>query len=191
MNFSQNSHLESLAQRLGMDLTAKKPTNKPSYNSRPPSQRRAEEERQNDFNSAETVSQAIGELSKSEMYQILKRFKEVADKDQNTARTLMTSHPQLPEAILHCMSKLEMIKNALPNAQQAAPVTTPMMPPPQFLQPLPSFGAPPPQFQPPPPMQVRRAKRATNFVGSPNIDTSLLKIRTPVTSLVDVVRPYS
>ena len=161
VNFAQNSHLESLAQRLGMDLTPKNKSNKPAYNSRPPDQRRRENREQipDEYNSAETVSHAISELSKPEMYQILQKFKEVADKDQNAARTLLISHPQLPEAVLHMMSKLEMIKNALPHTLNVAPSAehsssnaAPVAQQPQFTATPPQFNAPPPQFAPPPTM---------------------------------------
>jgi hypothetical protein len=49
-------------------------------------------------------------MSKAEMYDIVAEFKERADNDPDDARRLLASHPQLPEAMLFLMSKLDMIK---------------------------------------------------------------------------------
>ena len=119
-----------------------------------------------DNGGVDRVAEAILSLTKQEMYTILSEFKMLASKNMDEARALLTSHPQLPEAILHIMSKMEMIKTPLPQllsiAQSmanpgmgaAAPIHPP--PPTQSMQPpiMPPGGppmfAPPPTFAPPP-----------------------------------------
>lgn len=99
VNFSNNSHLENLAKQLGMDA------GQPRQTQQPASQAQAAVSP-----GTTLVADALKALSKAEMYDIVAEFKERADKDPDEARRLLASHPQLPEAMLFLMSKLDMIK---------------------------------------------------------------------------------
>jgi len=104
VNFSNSSHLESLATKLGMDMSH--------------TQRKADTSAgttgATDIGAGTTtIADALRVLSKAEMYNIISQFKAVADKDPDEARKLLCAHPQLPEAVLHLMSKLEMLQTPL------------------------------------------------------------------------------
>merc|ERR1719491_1232917 len=130
VNFSNSSHLENLASRLGMDLSQ-------HYHA---SNKKEE-------SGTDAVADALKSLSKGEMYDMISQLKNIADKDPDEARKLLSGHPQLPEAILHLMSKLDMIQTPLndTSAQHVMPTTT--APPPNQLpslmtQPPPSTTTP-------------------------------------------------
>jgi cleavage stimulation factor subunit 2 len=182
-NFSNNSYLEGLAGQLGLDMT--RDSNNAAANMAK-SQATGKPLRQGDRSninlqdtlSVDRVAEAISNLTKAEMYTILQQLKSMAAADPQEARNMLTSHPQMPEALLHIMSKMEMIKTPLPRLMQAATGTLPASavngagsgnnpgnntsamppmskhpPPPQFNQPPPQFNQPPPQFShAPPPM---------------------------------------
>jgi cleavage stimulation factor subunit 2 len=141
VNFSNSSHLETLANQLGMDMTQKSNNNnaggggggkdgqgghgggkggKSSSDGGAPSA----------ASNTQAVADAIKALSKGEMWDIISQFKAVADKDPDEARKLLCVHPQLPEAILHLMSKMDMIQSPLPAVSGM----------------LPGAGAPPPHM---------------------------------------------
>ena len=47
------------------------------------------------------------------MYDVVAKLKEIADDDQDEARRILSGHPQLPEAMLFLMSKLDMVKTPI------------------------------------------------------------------------------
>ncbi|GMH67960.1 hypothetical protein TrVE_jg6027 [Triparma verrucosa] len=170
VNYSSNSHLEGYSQSLGLDMSrdsVNAQSNKAAQGRKGPKPGGGG----HNNNNMEKVADCIRQLSKQEMYTILSELKIMASKDEKEARALLTSHPQLPEAILHIMSKMEMIKtplqqllnaaNSMANPGQAAPAPVPppmhyAPPPPQNFQAPPAFPPPPafqapPSFAPPPP----------------------------------------
>lgn len=115
VNFSNSSHLEALAGKLGMDLP----------NSQNPShaQHTHQIQQQSILNAGAhvqtpahgaggtlAVADSLKSMSKGELYDVVAKLKEIADRDPEEARRILTSHPQLPEAILFAMSKLEMVQ---------------------------------------------------------------------------------
>eukprot|EP00339_Tiarina_fusa_P010574 CAMPEP_0117006126 /NCGR_PEP_ID=MMETSP0472-20121206/6471_1 /TAXON_ID=693140 ORGANISM="Tiarina fusus, Strain LIS" /NCGR_SAMPLE_ID=MMETSP0472 /ASSEMBLY_ACC=CAM_ASM_000603 /LENGTH=253 /DNA_ID=CAMNT_0004707513 /DNA_START=65 /DNA_END=822 /DNA_ORIENTATION=+ len=103
VNFSNSSHLEALAGKLGMDLSQQ-------------TQRSSNTNNNNDQSSAgsNAVADALKTMSKGEMYDIVAKFKEIADRDPIEARRILSGHPQLPEAMLFLMSKLDMVQTSVP-----------------------------------------------------------------------------
>lgn len=105
VNFSSSSHLEVLANKLGMDLSQQtqrpKPASSGGVAAAPTS------------TGTNAVADALKGLSKGEMYDIVAKFKEIADSDPEEARRLLSGHPQLPEALLFLMSKLDMIQTSI------------------------------------------------------------------------------
>ena len=115
VNFSNSSHLEVLAGKLGMDLSQQQ------------SQRTAA---QPAASSAGTnaVADSLKAMSKAEMYDCVAKLKEIAEKDQDEARRILSSHPQLPEAMLFLMSKLDMVKTPIASTSTTAGVLAPAVP---------------------------------------------------------------
>lgn len=106
VNFSNSSHLEALAGKLGMDLsqqTQQRGQSSTATSASAPSSA-----------GTNAVSDALKAMSKGEMYDVVAKFKEVADRDPDEARRILSGHPQLPEAILFLMSKLDMVQTAVP-----------------------------------------------------------------------------
>mmetsp|Transcript_53043 Transcript_53043/g.158743 ORF Transcript_53043/g.158743 Transcript_53043/m.158743 type:complete len:361 (-) Transcript_53043:120-1202(-) len=102
VNFSNSSHLETLAGKLGMDM------------SQHTQQRSGGAGKSGDGGSGtQAVAESLKGMSKGEMYDVVAKLKDIAEKDPDEARRLLCGHPQLPEAILHLMSKLDMIKTPL------------------------------------------------------------------------------
>lgn len=135
VNFSNSSHLETLANQLGMDLTQHVGGG---------NKNRDTEDNNNNNNAAgaggmmgnaaggvgghanaggagggegmmlmgggvagsKAVASALKSMNKGEMYDIVAKLKEIADTNPDEARKLLTQHPQLPEAILYCMSEV-------------------------------------------------------------------------------------
>ena len=123
-NFSNSSHLEQLAGRLGMDMSAHTQARKQAEANKAAAAAAAEA-------GTVAVSDSLKAMGKGEMYDVIKQLKEVADKDPDEARKLLCGHPQLPEAVLFIMSKLDMIKTpvatgagGIPGADMAAATTT-------------------------------------------------------------------
>lgn len=102
VNFSNSSHLEALAGKLGMDLSQQ-------------TQRQSSNTTNNQAATAGTnaVSDALKSMSKGEMYDVVAKFKEIADRDPDEARRILSGHPQLPEAMLFLMSKLDMVQTSI------------------------------------------------------------------------------
>ena len=107
VNFSNSSHLEVLAGKLGMDLsqqTQRQATTSSTSLQAPPAA----------VAGTNAVADALKDLSKAEMYDIVAKLKEIGDRDPDDARRVLSSHPQLPEALLYLMSQLDMVKTPLP-----------------------------------------------------------------------------
>lgn len=106
VNFSNSSHLEALAGKLGMDLsqqTQRAQTSSSSTSASAPTSA-----------GTNAVSDALKAMSKGEMYDVVAKLKEIADQDADEARRILSGHPQLPEAILFLMSKLDMVQTPVP-----------------------------------------------------------------------------
>ena len=101
VNFSNSSHLEVLAGKLGMDMSNTRP---PTSSSKGPDL------------GTQAVADCLKGMGKGQMYDVLKQLKETADKDPDEARKLLCGHPQLPEAVLFIMSKLDMVKTPVAGA---------------------------------------------------------------------------
>ena len=104
VNFSNSSHLEGLAAKLGMDV--------PNALS---------QQKQDVGPGTIAVAEALKGMTKGELYDVVARLKEISDLDPDEARRILSGHPQLQEAILFAMSKLDMIKTPV-LATTAAPV---------------------------------------------------------------------
>jgi len=111
VNFSNSSHLEALAGKLGMDLSQQ--TQKKSSAS----------QQSTGSTGTNAVADALKGMSKGEMYDVIAKLKEIADRDPDEARRIVSGHPQLPEALLFLMSKLDMIKT--PVVSEAPPAVLP------------------------------------------------------------------
>ena len=118
VNFSNSSHLETLAGQLGMDLTSKDVKTEEGLMvggnvvpgsaigtaagamaaGVPPPMMGAP--------GSKAVAAALKSWNKGEMYDVIAKLKEIADTNPEEARKLLTQHPQLPEAILYCMSEV-------------------------------------------------------------------------------------
>jgi cleavage stimulation factor subunit 2 len=103
VNFKNSSHLEALAGKLGMDV--------PSSQS---------QQKQDPVGvGTVAVAEALKGMAKGELYDVVQKLKEIADRDPEEARRILSGHPQLQEAMLFAMSKLDMVKT--PVASAAAP----------------------------------------------------------------------
>lgn len=174
VNFSNSSHLEQLANELGMDL------------SQPNSQSKQQKETTAPAAAGTTaVAEALKNMSKGEMYDVVAKLKEIADRDPDEARRIISGHPQLPEALLFLMSKLDMVKTPLPDmSMMGGPMATPQ---PTVLPTVPTAqrvadpraamrppadprqrGAAPPPPPPPPPMDPRQRQ-------PPGLDPALVQ----------------
>jgi len=151
VNFSNSSHLETLAGRLGMDLSQTH-SNQNQNNNSGGNNANQSKNSQNGMTGTNAVAEALRSLSKGEMYDVISQLKTIADKDPDEARKLLCAHPQLPEAVLHLMSKLDMIKTPLDATTNpslvAATATTTTAPPSS------STGVNPTSHPPPPPKSV-------------------------------------
>lgn len=124
VNFSNSSHLETLAGKLGMDMQGAT-----SHKSNPSTQQ--PQQPFIDDGGAQAVADALKSLTKSEMYDVISQLKAVAEKDPDEARRMLCAHPQLPEAILHLMSKLDMVQTPLPASTLAIGGGVTVVPQPQ------------------------------------------------------------
>jgi cleavage stimulation factor subunit 2 len=131
VNFSNSSHLEALAGKLGMDLSQQTQRSTPASASAPAGG-------SSSTGGTSAVADALKGLNKGEMFDVIAKLKEISDRDPDEARRIISGHPQLPEALLFCMSKLEMVQT--PVASESA-VLPPIVPKPA--------GAPPPAAAPP------------------------------------------
>ena len=97
VNFSNSSHLETLANQLGMDLGTKDEKKENTATSTTSSSGVA---------GSKAVAQSLKSMNKGELYDVVAKLKEIADSNPDEARKVLTQHPQLPEAILYCMSEV-------------------------------------------------------------------------------------
>lgn len=104
VNFSNSSHLEALAGKLGMDLSQTQRSSGSSGTSTAQHVHGA---------GTNAVADALKSMSEAEMYDVAAKMKEIADRDPDEARRLLAGHPQLPEAMLFIMSKLKMVQTSL------------------------------------------------------------------------------
>jgi cleavage stimulation factor subunit 2 len=118
VNFSNSSHLEALAGKLGMDLTQQ--TQRQTTTNAPVQAPSAASAGTN------AVADALKDMSKAEMYDVVAKLKEIADRDPDEARRMISAHPQLPEALLFLMSKLDMVKTPV-STEAPAPVLAPVV----------------------------------------------------------------
>lgn len=114
VNYSNSSHLEQLAAKLGMDPTQQ--TQRTTANSQP--------QPASVSPGTNAVADALKNMSKAEMYDVVAKLKEIADRDPDEARRIISGHPQLPEALLFLMSKLDMVKTPVAAESPAAVLPT-------------------------------------------------------------------
>ncbi|KAL7478933.1 hypothetical protein ACHAW6_004687 [Cyclotella cf. meneghiniana] len=168
VNFSNSSHLETLAGQLGMDLSAGKreeieesagglvvggkvvpgnligtPAGAVQAGVPPPAVGAA---------GSKAVAAALKAWNKGEMYDVVAKLKEIADANPEEARKLLTQHPQLPEAILYCMSELDMIKTPVATSSMSIPLPTPDINIAKPSDPRARVAITAPPTQPPPPL---------------------------------------
>lgn len=122
VNFSNSSHLEVLAGKLGMDFSAQTQQRAAAAAAAASSSSNAVT---GGAEGTSAVASALKGLGKGEMYDVVAKLKEIADRDADEARRLISGHPQLPEALLYLMSQLDMIKTPVPTAEAALPVVMP------------------------------------------------------------------
>jgi cleavage stimulation factor subunit 2 len=126
VGFSNNSGLEAIAKQRGLTITPGGGVSK-------------------------SLEAVMAQFSVHEMYDMVAHMKEVAEARPEELRTLLISHPQIAEAIVHMQVQIGMIRPLARPGQQ------PPLPPPQ-----PIYGGaqqpplPPPQgyYQLPPPQQA-------------------------------------
>jgi cleavage stimulation factor subunit 2 len=112
VNFSNSSHLEALAGKLGMDLSQQTAQRNQSLQQQQQQQQQQHLQLQSPAEAGtQLVADALKGMSKGEMYDVIAKLKEVADRDPEEARRILSCHPQLPEAILFLMSKLDMVRD--------------------------------------------------------------------------------
>ena len=139
VNFSNMSHLEALAGKLGMDI----PNNSITASSLTTGTKQSSVLGKGFTSSSSTtagttaVADALKGLSKGEMYDVIAKLKEIADRDPDEARRVLAGHPQLPEAALYLMSKLDMIKVPLPSTSGESGVVSAL----QRTEILPTLGS--------------------------------------------------
>lgn len=133
VNFSNSSHLETLAGQLGMDMS-KKDANiniAPISNVQGtgisdavPSTASSTEKTVPlaAGSGTQEIANALKSMSKGEMYDVIAKLKQIADEDPDEARKIISGHPQLPEALLYLMSQLDMVKTPYTNIIGAPPV---------------------------------------------------------------------
>ena len=153
VNFSNSSHLETLANQLGMDLSSSTGAgsgggNTADINNNALSHAMGGGQSGGDVSGgggaagSRAVAMALKSMNKGEMYDVIAKLKELADTNPDEARRLLTQHPQLPEAILYCMSELDMIKTPVVGASGSgsgggpAPAINMSVPPPAITKPM-------------------------------------------------------
>ena len=134
VNFSNMSHLEALAGKLGMDIPNNSVTTSSSVPGTKPSIiGKGFVSSSGATTSTTAVADALKGLSKGEMYDVVAKLKEIADRDPDEARRVLAGHPQLPEALLFLMSKLDMIKVPLPTVNGESGVASTLQRPEMLL----------------------------------------------------------
>ncbi|KAL7501245.1 hypothetical protein ACHAWT_011177 [Skeletonema menzelii] len=123
VNFSNSSHLETLAEQMGMDLShagSKKDDNTATNQSQGSGAQTSAA-----VAGSRAVASALKSMNKGEMYDVIAKLKEISDSNPEEARKILTQHPQLPEAILYCMSELDMIKTPVASSGIGLPLSAP------------------------------------------------------------------
>jgi len=202
VNFSNSSHLETLAGKLGMDMTQHTQSKKLSSSNTAVGNdgviagggnavadtsvagsggdnNNAINGRRGNEVGSEAVASALRSMSKGEMYDVIKNLKEVADKDPDEARKLISGHPQLPEAILFLMGKLDMITNPVSSMDITLPPSTATT--------TNTVVPPIPDAPPPPGIAPARIDPRASSKGS--IATAAAKATTTTTTTATVSRP--
>lgn len=147
VNFSNSSHLEALAGKLGMDLSNRPSTTSGTTTSGSQSTSTNNQQQQQTSAGTQAVADALKGMSKGEMYDVIAQLKEISDKDPDEARRIISGHPQLPEAILFLMSKLDMVKDN--PAGTSAAMTAGIVPQPAAATPaVAAAAAAPPRIDP-------------------------------------------
>jgi len=140
VNFSNSSHLEALAGKLGMDLSSH-PTQRGGAGAGGAQGQQQQQQQQQQAGASmssgtNAVADSLKALSKAEMYDVVAKLKEISERDPDEARRLLSSHPQLPEAILFLMSKLDMVKTPIVTTTDVvAPAATTLPMPPRAADP--------------------------------------------------------
>jgi len=174
VNFSNSSHLETLAGQMGMDLS--NVTGPKKDDSTTTNQGGDGTQSSAAVAGSRAVASALKSMNKGEMYDVIAKLKEISDSNPEEARKILTQHPQLPEAILYCMSELDMIKTPVATSSGiAVPLPTPGIAPPAPSDPR-ARAAPPPQpvqlsdprARPADPRAAARDPRAAAAGGAPN-----------------------
>mmetsp|Transcript_5738 Transcript_5738/g.12513 ORF Transcript_5738/g.12513 Transcript_5738/m.12513 type:complete len:436 (+) Transcript_5738:88-1395(+) len=202
VNFSNSSHLETLANQLGMDLSHVTGPNKNKGDhhgggggghgggggSGGSGMNHGQEDKSSGggghhhgggggsgVSGSKAVASALKSMNKGELYDVVAKLKEIADSNPDEARKLLTQHPQLPEAILYCMSELDMIKTPV-STNQGMGVSA--LPPPNLSAPPPPIpkpsdprarsSAPPPSMPPPPPAPSQLPPPPSSMGGMPS-----------------------
>lgn len=185
VNFSNSSHLETLAGQLGMDMTQKTKTvgsgggegsgvggGATTSNIGSNVASGASHAQSSSDIGTQAVANALKNMSKGEMYDIIAKLKDIADNDPDEARKIISGHPQLPEALLFLMSQLNMMKTPLNTNvlgvgvgvginTMVPPPVIPAIPPPGVLGMKMNVPPPPvdprsakPTMPPPPPIPI-------------------------------------
>lgn len=173
VNFSNSSHLEALAGKLGMDLSNTNNNNNSTggsgnannnsaggggngnntnsntnnNNNHVNSKNKNSTSNNNNSDGTTAVADAILGFSKGEMYDVVSQLKQLVERDPDEARKVLCGHPQLPEAVLHLMTKLDMIRTPLQSFLDTGGNAVAALPPP----------VPAPAAVPPPPLDPRGA----------------------------------
>ena len=178
VNFSNSSHLETLAGQLGMDMTQKTKNITPgggssagvdggtATGSNALSAGNVASTGGNAVpvgdSGTQAVANALKNMSKGEMYDIIAKLKDIADSDPDEARKIISGHPQLPEAILFLMSQLDMMKTPLNTNVLGVGVGVNGLAPPPVVPAIPPPGVMGMKMNvPPPPVDPRAAAKPT------------------------------
>ena len=118
VNFSNSSHLETLAGQLGMDLShigGQKGGGGGGAGGGVGGKDGVDDKTVEGVGGlaavggvagSKAVASALKSMNKGEMYDVVAKLKEIADSNPEEARKLLTQHPQLSEAILYLMSEV-------------------------------------------------------------------------------------
>lgn len=172
VNFSNSSHLETLAEQMGMDLSHAGSNKKDDNTTTNNQSQGSGAQNSAAVAGSRAVASALKSMNKGEMYDVIAKLKEISDSNPEEARKILTQHPQLPEAILYCMSELDMIKTPVATSGIGVPLPAPGIAPPAPSDPR-ARAAPPqqpvqvsdPRARPADPRAAARDPRAAAAAG--------------------------
>lgn len=168
VNFSNSSHLETLAGQMGMDLSHVTGPKKDDNIATTQTQGGDVAQSSAAVAGSRAVASALKSMNKGEMYDVVAKLKEIADSNPEEARKILTQHPQLPEAILFCMSELDMIKTPVATSGVSVPLPTPGIAPVARAAPPPPVQPSDPRARPADPRAARDPRAAApNFPPPP------------------------